>query len=234
MTSGGGGGFLTPLGSAASDERPPPRSVRSASYSALLASALNPEQAHQIRELVSEATGRKPRTLRDWRQHGVPESGRAGVQRAAAVWRLGGIGRAAEAFGLSVRRTLSWLAGRGRRTRQERERIEQAIWSSGVGATLRVRVRFDTISGGVVGRSESGREVETTLDVHENVVATLDELVRAGNIDAALQILEPLLFEQYMFEQVDMNLTELLTPQFRAEARYVLTPSGVIGPGYGG
>lgn len=232
MTSGGGG-FLTPLGASAAGSEPGRRRTKSAAYSSLLVSARTSGQERQVRDLVAQASGRKARTLRDWRRQGVPASGQQAVSRAAAVWRLGGIERAAEAFGLTVRRTLSWLAGRGRRSRAEQQRIEQAVYSSGVGVTLRVRVGFDTVSGGSVGRTEAGRVVETTLEVNESVVETLDMLVRSGDTVSALQILEPLLFEQYMMEMVEMNLTEILTPQERAGARYVLTPTGVVGPGYG-
>jgi hypothetical protein len=49
--------------------------------------------------------------------------------------------------------------------------------------------------GGAVGRTAFGRETVTTLDVGENTVETLDMLVRSGDTVAALQILEPLLFE---------------------------------------
>jgi hypothetical protein len=231
----GGGGFLTPLGGAASHQ-PLGQAGRakSAAYSSLLASALTDQEERQVRDLVARASGRKARTLRDWKRHGVPDSGQPAVSRAAAIWRLGGIERAAEAFGLSTRRTLSWLAGRGRRSRSEQQRIAEAVYSASVGATLRVRVRFNTVSGGATGRSESGREAEVTLDVNETTVETLDLLVRSGDTVAALQILEPLLFEQYMLEQVDMELTEILRPHERAGATYLLTPTGVIGPGYGG
>ncbi|MCA4727328.1 hypothetical protein [Mycolicibacterium fortuitum] len=245
----GGGGFLTPLGAAASGERVDAgRSVRASSYDTLLTAAGTREQQREVRELVARASGRKERTLRGWRREGVPAGGAEAVGRAAAVWRLGGIERAAEAFGLSVRRTLSWLEGRGRRNRVEQQRIRDAVEQVSAPAALRVRVRFDAVSipldeqSKASPRSERDREVETTLpdptsvmpvQLSESDVETLDELVRAGDTVAALSILEPLLFENYMLEMVDMNLTEILMPRLRAGVKYVLTPAGVIGPGYG-
>ena len=159
----------------------------------------------------------------------IPPTGRA-APRAAAVWRLGGVRRAAYAFGLSVRRTLSGLAGRGHRSREER--IEQVIYASGVGVGLLVRVRFDTLTGGL--QAEADREVETILDVEERDVETLDDLVRSGDTVSALQILQPLIDKQYMREVVDASVTEIPMPgpDLRSQVQYVLTPQGVIGPGY--
>lgn len=234
MTSGDGG-FLTPLGAAAvgdDDEPRPNRPMRAAGYSHLLSTARDRGEAHEIRNLVAQATGRAARTLRDWNRHGVPPSGVAAVNRATAVWRLGGIQRTADAFGLSVRKTLSWLAGRGRRSRAERDRIERIIYSIGVGVTLLVRVEFNTLTGGL--QAESGREVEVILSVHERDIEALDRLVRSGDMGSALQILEPLIYGQYMEEMVDVELTQILTPgpDLWDRADYVLTPEGVVGPGY--
>lgn len=245
MTSGGGG-FLTPLGGAAqpTSSQPAARSTssKSSAYTSLLASARTSSEAHEIRTLVSQASGRASRTLRDWNRKGVPRGGHGAVQRAAAVWRLGGLRQAAESFGLSMRKTVSWLSGKGRRSKAEQDRIERAISGAYIDVQLLVRVRFDVRSGGL--ETDSDREAELIINISERDVETIDSCIRGGDTLAAIEILEEFFYLQYWVDDperdndsrggLDVRITEILEPRtdLRAQAQYILTPHGVIGPGY--
>jgi len=155
---------------------------------------------------------------------------------------LGGVKQAAEAFGLSMRRTASWLSGRGRRSGAEQERIQRVIDTAYIDVRMLIRVGFEVRTGGL--KSDMAREVEQIITISERDVETINSLVRGGDTLAACDLLEEFFFAQYWFRdeekknedkpELDVRITEILEPRtdLRSQAQYILTPLGVIGPGY--
>lgn len=203
-------------------------------YAALLEAA-TPQERATLTELVAAATGCRPTTLRSWLSRGVPDEQVLAVRRAAAVSRLGGIDAAAAAFGLTVRRTRSWLAGRGNRTNAEFARIEAAIAATRNIVSLHIQLSGTTTPSTPVPRRQPRHQPTWTLQVREDTVEQLHSHIRLGYPDAinsAIELLAPPLREQHGVEIPRIRSADILTPDSESDATYVLTAEGINGPGY--
>lgn len=203
-------------------------------YSALLDSASTAQARSELAELIGLATSCQPTTVRSWKLRGVPEDQVRAVRRAAAVWTMGGVEAAATAFGLTPRRTASWLAGRGRQSGEELDRIDTAISAAADVVSLRVRLSGTTTTSTEKAPRRAPRQpAGWTLRLNTVTVQSLHDLVTStvNDIDAALEMLSAPLGEQHNVAISSIRLADILMPD-ESNAEYALTPDGVSGPGY--
>ncbi len=203
-------------------------------YAALLDSAATAQARCDLEELVVQATGCTPGAVRRWKSAGLPAHRVSSVRRAAAVWRMGGITGASQVFGLSPRRTMSWLAGRGRLRGEEQKRVTAAIARATPIVSLRVHIRGAFIPE-MPERRRQTRSPEWTLTVSEQLVQRLHDQLsgRYGHgVNAALELLSPVLLDQQGAHIRTLWLADIVMPEDSGGAQYVLTPEGVSGPGF--